>query len=237
MRHSKRNNDEIREVEIIPHFNPYAEGSCLIKCGGTHVVCTASVEEKLPSWLKGQNKGWVTAEYGMLPRSAQTRIPREIKKGPSGRSQEIQRLIGRALRAVVNLEAMKDISVCVDCDVIQADGGTRTASITGGYVALRLALEKLLKDKKLKINPVKGMVAAISCGICQGECVLDVDYEEDSHAEVDMNFVLTDDDKIVEIQGTAEEKPFDEDQFNRLLALAKNGIAQLIKKQKQALGI
>ena len=235
MRHSHRENDQIREVEIIPHFNPYAEGSCLIKCGNTHVVCTASVEDKLPAWLKGQNKGWVTAEYAMLPRSAQTRIPRETKK-PSGRSQEIQRLIGRALRAVVDLEAMKDISICIDCDVLQADGGTRTASITGGYVALALALRKLMDEKKLLVNPLKGMVAAISCGICNGECVLDVDYEEDSTAEVDMNFVLTDDNKIVEIQGTAEGKPFDENQFNQLFALARKGVAELIEKQKQALG-
>ncbi len=235
MRHSQRENNQIREVEIIPHFNPYAEGSCLIKCGNTHVVCTASVEDKLPAWLKGQNKGWVTAEYAMLPRSAQTRIPRETKK-PSGRSQEIQRLIGRALRAVVDLEAMKDISICIDCDVLQADGGTRTASITGGYVALALALRKLMDEKKLLVNPLKGMVAAISCGICNGECVLDVDYEEDSTAEVDMNFVLTDDNKIVEIQGTAEGKPFDENQFNQLFALARKGVAELIEKQKQALG-
>ncbi len=235
MRHSHRENNQIREVEIIPHFNPYAEGSCLIKCGNTHVVCTASVEDKLPSWLKGQNKGWVTAEYAMLPRSAQTRIPRETKK-PSGRSQEIQRLVGRALRAVVDLEAMKDISICIDCDVLQADGGTRTASITGGYVALALALQKLQNEKKLLVNPLKGMVAAISCGICNGECVLDVDYEEDSTAEVDMNFVLTDDNKIVEIQGTAEGKPFDENQFNQLFALARKGVAELIEKQKQALG-
>lgn len=235
MRHSQRENNQIREVEIIPHFNPYAEGSCLIKCGNTHVVCTASVEDKLPSWLKGQNKGWVTAEYAMLPRSAQTRIPRETKK-PSGRSQEIQRLVGRALRAVVDLEAMKDISICIDCDVLQADGGTRTASITGGYVALALALQKLQDEKKLLVNPLKGMVAAISCGICNGECVLDVDYEEDSTAEVDMNFVLTDNNKIVEIQGTAEGKPFDENQFNQLFALARKGVAELIEKQKQALG-
>ncbi len=235
MRHSQRENNQIREVEIIPHFNPYAEGSCLIKCGNTHVVCTASVEDKLPAWLKGQNKGWITAEYAMLPRSAQTRIPRETKK-PSGRSQEIQRLVGRALRAVVDLEAMKDISICIDCDVLQADGGTRTASITGGYVALALALQKLQDEKKLLVNPLKGMVAAISCGICNGECVLDVDYEEDSTAEVDMNFVLTDDNKIVEIQGTAEGKPFDENQFNQLFALARKGVTELIEKQKQALG-
>lgn len=237
MRHSQRQNDEIRSIEIIPNYNPYAEGSCLIKCGNTHVVCTASVEDKLPAWLKGQNKGWITAEYGMLPRSAQTRIPREIKKGPSGRSQEIQRLIGRALRAVVDLGKMKDISICIDCDVIQADGGTRTASITGGFVALYLAIEKLRKDKKLVVNPIKGMVAAVSCGVCHGECVVDVDYLEDSTAQVDMNFVLTDNNKIVEIQGTAEENPFDEEQFNQLLNLAKSGVAQLIEKQKQALGM
>lgn len=236
MRHSQRKNDEIRSVEIIPNYNPYAEGSCLIKCGNTHVVCTASVEEKLPAWLKGQNKGWITAEYGMLPRSAQVRIPREIKKGPSGRSQEIQRLIGRALRAVVDLSKMKDISICIDCDVIQADGGTRTASITGGFVALSLAIEKLRKEGKLLVNPINGMVAAISCGVFQNECIVDVDYEEDSHAQVDMNFVLTDGGKIVEIQGTAEENPFDETQFNQLLTLAKKGIAELIEKQKQALG-
>ena len=159
-----------------------------------------------------------------------------MKKGPSGRSQEIQRLVGRALRAVVDLTKMKDISICIDCDVIQADGGTRTASITGGFVALSLAIEKLRKDGRLLVNPINGMVAAISCGVFQNECIVDVDYEEDSHAQVDMNFVLTDSGKIVEIQGTAEENPFDENQFNQLLTLAKKGIAELIEKQKQALG-
>lgn len=236
MRHSKRQNDEIRSIEIIPNFNPYAEGSCLIKCGGTHVVCTASVEEKVPSWLKGQNKGWITAEYAMLPRSAQTRISRE-NKHPSGRTQEIQRLVGRALRSVVELEKMKDISICIDCDVIQADGGTRTASITGGFVALYIAIQKLLMTKKLKTNPIKEFVAAISCAIHNGVPVVDVDYIEDSSAQVDMNFVLTENGKIVEIQGTAEGAPFCDEEFNQLFALAKGGIKQLIEKQKEALGL
>lgn len=236
MRHSKRLKDEIREVEIIPNFNPYAEGSCLIKCGNTHVVCTASVEEKVPSWLKGQNKGWITAEYGMLPRATQVRVSREVKK-PSGRTQEIQRLIGRSLRAVADLEKMKDISVCIDCDVIQADGGTRTASITGGFVALYLCVRKLLLEKKLKTNPIREYVAAISCAIHEGEKVVDVDYVEDSHAQADMNFVLTESGKIVEIQGTAEGAPFSEEDFAELMSLAKSGIQKLVEKQREALGM
>lgn len=236
MRHSNRLKDEIRNIEIVPNFNPYAEGSCLIKCGGTHVVCTASVEDKVPTWLKGQNKGWITAEYAMLPRATQIRVPREAKK-PSGRTQEIQRLIGRALRAVVDLEKMKDISICIDCDVIQADGGTRTASITGGFVALYLCMRKLLLEKKLKTNPIREYVAAVSCAIHEGEKILDVDYEEDSHAQADMNFVLTESGKIVEIQGTAEGNPFEEDDFKELLGLAREGIAKLIEKQREALGM
>ena len=236
MRHSQRQFDEIRKVEIIPNFNPYAEGSCLIKCGGTHVICTASVQDKVPAWLKGQNRGWITAEYGMLPRSTQVRVPRETTK-PSGRTQEIQRLVGRALRSVVDLEKLKDMSFCIDCDVVQADGGTRTASITGGFVALYLAIEKLRKDGKLVANPIREFVAAISCGIHNGEEILDVDYLEDSSAQADMNFVLTESGIIVEIQGTAEEKPFDEEQYAKLFGLAKKGIAELIVKQKEALGI
>ena len=236
MRHSQRKNDEIRDVEIIPNFNPYAEGSCLIKCGGTHVVCTASVQDKVPAWLKGQNRGWITAEYGMLPRSTQVRVPRETTK-PSGRTQEIQRLVGRALRSVVDLEKLKDMSFCIDCDVIQADGGTRTASITGGFVALYLAIEKLRKEGKLLVNPIREFVAAISCAIHNGEEILDVDYLEDSSAQADMNFVLTESGKIVEIQGTAEEKPFDEAQYAKLFGLAKKGIAELIVKQREALEI
>ena len=236
MRHSNRANDEIRKIELIPDFNPYAEGSCLVKFGGTHVVCTASVEEKVPMWLKGQNKGWITAEYAMLPRAAQVRVPRECKK-PSGRTQEIQRLIGRSLRSVVNLGQMRDISICIDCDVLQADGGTRVASITGGFVALYQAIHKLMAAGKIKSNPIREFVAAVSCDIFNGEAVLDVDYEEDSNSQVDMNFVMTESGKIVEIQGTAEGEPFEESQFAELLALGKKGIAQLIDKQKQALGL
>ncbi len=236
MRHSNRENNQLREIELIPNFNPYAEGSCLVKFGGTHVICTASVEDKVPAWLKGQDRGWVTAEYAMLPRSAQVRVPRECKK-PSGRTQEIQRLVGRSLRSVVDLTKMKDISICIDCDVIQADGGTRVASITGGFVALYLALQKLIQMKKIKENPIKEFVAAVSCDIYDGEAVLDVDYEEDSNSQVDMNFVMTESGKIVEIQGTAEGDPFDEMQFNQLLELGKKGIAEIIKKQKLALGV
>lgn len=235
-RNSGRKDDEKRQVEIITGFNPFAEGACLIKCGNTHVVCTATVEDKVPSWLKGQEKGWVTAEYAMLPRATLTRVPRETKK-PSGRSQEIQRLIGRALRAGVDLEKMPEISVTIDCDVLQADGGTRTASITGGFVALYLALQKMVAEEKLPENPVREFVAAISCGICDGAVVLDLDYAEDSSAQADTNFVLTESGKIVEIQGTAEGQPFDESQFAELMRLARKGIGELIAKQKEALGV
>ncbi len=235
-RNSGRKDDEKRQVEIITGFNPFAEGSCLIKCGNTHVVCTATVEDKVPSWLKGQEKGWVTAEYAMLPRATLTRVPRETKK-PSGRSQEIQRLVGRGLRAGVDLEKMPEISVTIDCDVLQADGGTRTASITGGFVALYQALQKMVAAEKLPENPVREFVAAISCGICDGAAVLDLDYAEDSSAQADTNFVLTESGKIVEIQGTAEGQPFDESQFAELMRLARKGIGELIAKQKEALGV
>ena len=234
MRESGRENNQLRDIEFITNFNPYAEGSCLVKYGNTHVICTASVEEKVPSWLKGQEKGWVTAEYAMLPRSTQTRVPRESKK-PSGRTQEIQRLIGRSLRAVVDLAKMKDICITVDCDVIQADGGTRVASISGGFVAMYLAIAKLLKEKKITENPIREFVAAVSCDIYNGEAVLDVDYTEDSNSQVDMNFVMTESGKIVEIQGTAEGEPFEEAEFNTLLALGKEGIKQIITKQKEVL--
>lgn len=235
-RNSGRKDDEKRQVEIITGFNPFAEGSCLIKCGNTHVVCTATVEDKVPSWLKGQEKGWVTAEYAMLPRATLTRVPRETKK-PSGRSQEIQRLVGRALRAGIDLEKMPEISVTIDCDVLQADGGTRTASITGGFVALYQALQKMVAAEKLPENPVREFVAAISCGICDGAAVLDLDYAEDSSAQADTNFVLTESGKIVEIQGTAEGQPFDESQFAELMRLARKGVGELIAKQKEALGV
>lgn len=234
MRHSGRKNNELRKIEIIPGFNPYAEGSCLIKCGNTHVVCTATVEEKVPSWLKDEERGWVTAEYAMLPRATMVRVPRESKK-PSGRSQEIQRLVGRALRAGVDLKKMPGISVIIDCDVLQADGGTRTASITGGFVALYQALEKLVKEGRLPENPVREFVAAVSCGICDGEALLDLDYEEDSQAQADTNFVLTEEGRIVEIQGTAEGEPFENNQFEELMKLARQGIKELVAKQKQVL--
>lgn len=236
MRQNNRQNDELRKVEIIPNFNPYAEGSCLIKSGNTHVICTASVEDKVPAWLKDEGKGWITAEYAMLPRATLTRTPRETLK-PSGRSQEIKRLIGRALRAGVDLTKMPDISVIIDCDVIQADGGTRTASVTGGFVALYLALESLVKGGKLPENPIREFVAAVSCGIHNGQAILDEDYEEDSHAQADTNFVFTESGRIAEIQGTAEEEPFDNEQFLSLMKLAQKGIGELIKKQKIALGV
>ena len=235
MRNSGRENNQLREIEFVTNFNPYAEGSCLVKYGNTHVICTASVEEKVPSWLKGQEKGWVTAEYAMLPRSTQTRVQREVKK-PSGRTQEIQRLIGRSLRAVVDLEKMKDICITVDCDVLQADGGTRVASVSGGFVAMYLAIEKLVKEGKLPENPIREFVAAVSCDIYNGQAVLDVDYEEDSNSQVDMNFIMTESGKIVEIQGTAEGEPFEEKEFNELMNLGKVGIKKIIAKQKDVLG-
>ena len=235
MRQSQRNNNQLRNIEFITEFNPYAEGSCLVKYGNTHVICTATVEDKVPSWLKGQDKGWITAEYAMLPRSTQTRVPRESKK-PSGRTQEIQRLIGRSLRAVVDLQKMKDLSVLIDCDVLQADGGTRVASISGGFIALYLALSRLVKEGKLPQNPIREFVAAVSCDIYNGEAILDVDYDEDSNSQVDMNFVMTESGKIVEIQGTAEGEPFDEKEFHQLMELGKKGIKQIIAKQKETLG-
>ncbi len=226
--------DALREIEIIPHFTKHAEGSVLIKCGDTHVLCTASVEEKVPGWMKNTGKGWVTAEYGMLPRSTHDRIDREAARGKqSGRTQEIQRLIGRALRAVVDMEKLGERQVKVDCDVIQADGGTRTASITGGYVALKLAMEHLMKIGLLTETPLKDSVAAISCGILNGEPLLDLEYVEDSVAETDANFVITGKGGIVEIQGTAEQEPFSEEEFQALLSLAKQGTTALRQKQEE----
>jgi len=235
MRFENRKNDSLRNVEIIKDTNIHAEGSCMIKMGNTHVLCTASVDEKTPSWLKGEGKGWVTAEYGMLPRSTGSRMNREAKRGQGGRTQEIQRLIGRSLRAIVDLSLIEGFSITVDCDVIQADGGTRCASITGGYVAMCLAIKKLIALGKLKENPVKDNVAAVSCGLYDGEAILDVDYIEDSNAQADTNFVLTGKGGIVEIQGTAEEEPFTEEQYNELLSLAKKGIAELTEIQNKVL--
>ncbi len=234
MRANMRLADSLRALEIIPNVNLYAEGSCLIKCGNTHVLCTASVSPEVPAWLKDGNKGWVTAEYSLLPRATQTRVSRETK-GVGGRTAEIQRLIGRSLRAAVDLTQMPEMSIQVDCDVLQADGGTRTASITGGFVALYLALDKMVKEGRLMRNPIREYVAAVSCGICNGEPVLDLDYEEDSHAGADTNFVLTESGRIVEIQGTAEGSAFSEAEFYELFRLAKHGIHQLIMAQKKVI--
>ncbi|MBQ8481840.1 MAG: ribonuclease PH [Alphaproteobacteria bacterium] len=235
MRPNSRTPAQMRPLEIIKDVNLYAEGSCLIKFGNTHVLCTASVDEKVPVWLQGQGRGWVTAEYSLLPRATQTRVSRETK-GVGGRTHEIQRLIGRSLRAAVDLTQMPDICIQIDCDVLQADGGTRTASISGGFVALYIALDNLVKKGRLPRNPIKEYVAAISCGIYDGEAVLDLDYTEDSHADADTNFVLTESGKIVEIQATAEGAVFDEADFNELFGLAKSGIHQIICAQKKVLG-
>ena len=237
MRPSGRAPDQLRPVSLEPGFSRHAEGSCLVKFGDTHVLCTASVDEKVPPWMRNSGKGWVTAEYGMLPRSTHTRTDREAARGKqSGRTQEIQRLIGRSLRAVVNLQAMGERQINIDCDVLQADGGTRTASITGAWVALHYAFERLIKDGKLAVNPLTGTVAAVSCGLWEGTAVLDLDYPEDSKADADANFVLTGTGGIVEVQGTAEKDPFTEAQFHELLALAKKGIGELVALQKLALG-
>ncbi|WP_295134193.1 ribonuclease PH [uncultured Reyranella sp.] len=238
MRPSGRAPDQLRPVSLEPGFSRHAEGSCLVKFGDTHVLCTASVDEKVPPWMRNSGKGWVTAEYGMLPRSTHTRMDREAARGKqSGRTQEIQRLIGRSLRAVVNLQAMGERQINIDCDVLQADGGTRTASITGAWVALHFAYQRLIKDGKLAANPLSGTVAAVSCGLWEGTAVLDLDYPEDSKAEADANFVLTGTGGIVEVQGTAETDPFSEAQFLELLQLAKKGIGELTKMQRAAVGL
>ena len=237
-RPSNRNFDELRNIVLQPNISPYAEGSCIAKFGNTHVLCTASIDNKLPLWLRNSGKGWITAEYGMLPRSTHTRMDREVTKGkPSGRTQEIQRLIGRSLRSVVNLKKLADYQIKIDCDVIQADGGTRTASITGAWVALYQAINFLLKSGKLIENPITDQVAAISCGICENQELIDLDYEEDSCAETDGNFVMTLTNGIVEIQTTAEEKPYNKNQFLKLLNLAELGTKSIFKIQRTVLGL
>ncbi len=238
LRPSQRANNELRKVEIIRHYTKHAEGAVLVKCGDTHVLCTASVEEKVPNFLKGKGQGWVTAEYGMLPRSTGSRMEREAAKGKqSGRTQEIQRLIGRSLRAIIDLEKLGERSIHIDCDVIQADGGTRTASITGAYVALHDAISSLLKGDKITENPLKQGLAAISVGVYKGSPVLDLDYIEDSNCDTDMNVVMTADGGFVEVQGTAEGLPFSRDAMNMMLDLAAQGIKQLIAKQNEALSV
>lgn len=235
-RPSGRAADQLRKIEIIPEYTRHAEGAVLVAFGDTRVLCTASVEDRLPPWLKGKGQGWVTAEYGMLPRATGTRMQREAARGKqSGRTQEIQRLIGRSLRAVTNLEALGDNSITLDCDVIQADGGTRTAAITGAYVALALAIEHLLQKKKLKKNPLIGSVAAVSVGIYNGNPVLDLDYIEDSEAETDMNVVKNDAGAFIEVQGTAEGHAFRREELDAMLDLATAGIEQLMAVQREVL--
>ena len=236
MRPSKRTSDEMRPVSFERGVARYAEGSCLVKFGNTHVLCAASLEDKPPPWLRGQGRGWVTAEYSMLPRATHTRTRRESSSGkPSGRTQEIQRLIGRSLRAVTNLPALGERQIVVDCDVIQADGGTRTAAITGGWLALRDCLEWMRSRSIIKENPLRDHVAAISCGICNGEPVIDLDYTEDSTAETDANFVITGSGGLVEIQATAEAAVFSTDELSALLALAQKGVGELVALQKATL--
>jgi len=236
MRPSGRAADALREVSFVIGFAHHAEGSCLIRMGGTEVLCTASVEGRVPGFLRGSGLGWVTAEYGMLPRATHTRGDREAARGKqSGRTQEIQRLIGRSLRAVVDRSAMGECSITLDCDVLNADGGTRCASITGAWVALSLAFRHLERNRVIAKSPMTGQVAAVSCGLVDGAAVLDLDYAEDSGAEADANFVLTEGGGIVEIQGTAEKAPFSEEQFLQLMQLAKHGTAQLYELQRAAL--
>ena len=237
-RPSGRAPDELRPVRLEPGFAKYAEGSCLARFGDTHVLCTASVEERVPPFLRNTGRGWVTAEYGMLPRSTHTRTDREAARGrQSGRTQEIQRLIGRSLRAVTDLAALGERQIRIDCDVLQADGGTRTAAITGSYVALYQAVAKFVSAGVVAAMPLRDSVAAISCGVVGGIPVLDLDYAEDSTAETDANFVLTGSGGIVEIQATAEGAPFDETSFAQMLALARAGIAELTRHQRAALGL
>jgi ribonuclease PH len=233
MRPSKRNPDELRRVSIERAVSKHAEGSCLIKFGDTHVLCTASLEERVPPWLKGQGRGWVTAEYGMLPRATNDRMRREVTVGhASGRTQEIQRLIGRALRAIVDLPKLGERQISVDCDVIQADGGTRTAAITGAWVALHDCIQWMKLRDMVKDDVLRDHIAAVSCGLYKGAAVLDLDYAEDSAAEADSNFVMTGSGGIVEVQGTAETVAFSEESFDQLMALAKKGIGELVALQK-----
>lgn len=237
IRPSGRQNNEMREISVESHVNAYAEGSCLISFGGTKVHCTASIQDSVPRWMKAQNKkgGWLTAEYGMLPRSTHDRIDREASTGKqSGRTVEISRLIGRSLRSVIDLQKIGARTIWLDCDVLQADGGTRTAAITGAYIALHHAIQTLIKAGKIKETPLLEYVAAISCGVTEAGAVIDLDYVEDSNAIADGNFIITESGGLVEVQATSEGKPIKEEEFNAMLALAKAGIKDLIEMQKQA---
>lgn len=236
IRRSLRKLDELRAVEIIPNFLPNAEGSCLVKFGNTNVICTATLDTSVPHFIKNSGRGWVTAEYGMLPRSTHTRMQREAARGKQdGRTQEIQRLIGRSLRAITKLDKMGEKQIIVDCDVIQADGGTRTAAITGGYVALQLAMNKLKQHGTMKHMPIVGQVAAISCGIVDGQPMLDLEYVEDSNAEVDANFVMSGDGQLIEVQATGEKRAFTKAEFDTLYDLAIKGTNILFDLQRKAL--
>ncbi|OXM86940.1 ribonuclease PH [Paenibacillus rigui] len=237
MRSDGRQTNQTRPVTITTHYNKHAEGSVFIEVGDTKVICTATVEERVPPFMKGQGKGWVTAEYSMLPRATQVRNQREAAKGKlGGRTMEIQRLIGRALRSVVNLEALGERSITLDCDVIQADGGTRTTSITGAFVAMAFAIDKIVKDKNLQKYPINDFMGSISVGVVQDRPCLDLNYEEDSKAKVDMNVVMTGAGKFVEVQGTGEDAPFSRAELDELLALAETGIQSMIREQEAALG-
>ncbi|HBA65595.1 MAG: ribonuclease PH [Gammaproteobacteria bacterium HGW-Gammaproteobacteria-10] len=236
MRPSGRNPEQLREIKFTCGYTKHAEGSVLVEFGDTRVLCTASVETNVPRFLKGKGEGWITAEYGMLPRSTHDRMGREASRGKQGgRTQEIQRLIGRSLRAAVDMKALGENTITIDCDVLQADGGTRTASITGGFVALSLAVQKMLAKKQIKKNPLHGQVASVSVGIFKGVPVLDLDYAEDSNAETDMNVVMNDASAFIEVQGTAEGHAFRKDELDAMLSLAEHGIKQLLEKQAQAL--
>lgn len=236
MRPSGRNPDDLRKIALTCHYTKHAEGSVLVEFGDTRVLCTATIEDRVPPFLKGKGGGWITAEYGMLPRATHERSQREAARGKQGgRTMEIQRLIGRSLRAALDLNALGERTVTIDCDVLQADGGTRTASITGGYVALSLAVERLLKQRKLKTNPLHGQIAAVSVGIFKGIPILDLDYREDSEAETDMNVVMNDAAAFIEVQGTAEGHAFRREELDSLLVLAEKGIRELIDIQRQAL--
>ncbi len=236
MRPNSRALDQLRNIEIETGVSPYAEGSCLIKCGNTHVLCTASVDEGVPRWMKGKGKGWVTAEYGMLPRSTHTRMRREAARGgQGGRTMEIQRLIGRAIRAGVDFKKLGERQIVLDCDVIQADGGTRTASITGAWVALRIAINYLMEEGVITEDPITDQIAAVSAGIVDGTCRLDLEYTEDSAAQADANFVLSSAGGIIEVQASAEDTPFAADEFTELMRLANKGVAELCEAQTKAI--
>ena len=231
-RFQKRSNNQIRPISLKNNVSPYAEGSCLVKFGNTHILCTASIDEKIPPWLRGKNRGWITAEYGMLPRSTHTRMDREVNKGKvSGRTQEIQRLIGRSLRSIIDLKKLGEMTIQIDCDVIQADGGTRTASITGAYVALNDAIQSIINKGIIKDSPLMDSVAAVSLGIKDSEILLDLDYIEDSTCDTDMNIVMTGSRKFIEIQGTAEGKSFTREEMNNLIDMAEFGIKKITKIQ------